>query len=60
MNKLLVTIINLAALCVGEVMVVCQCVCLCVCLFFAFFLKNGNYYSYQILYATSNSCKLSF
>ena len=27
---------------------------------YAFFLKHGNYYSYQILYATSNSCKLSF
>ena len=41
-------------------------VCVCVCLFkkffpfYAFFLKHGNYYSYQILYATSNSCKLSF
>ena len=37
----------------------------CVCakffsLFYAFFLKHGNYYSYQILHATSNSCKLSF
>ena len=29
-------------------------------LFYAFFLKHGNFYSYQILYATSNSCKLSF
>ena len=59
-------LVNLAALCVGEVTVVCRCVCVCVCLFkkffpfYAYFLKHGNYYSYQILYATSNSCKLSF
>ena len=64
-------VINLAALCVGEVTVVCWCVCvfvcLCVCVcvqkcfsFLRFFLKHGNCYSYQILYATSNSCKLSF
>ena len=29
-------------------------------LFYVFFLKHGNCYSYQILYAISNSCKLSF
>ena len=49
-------LINLAALCVGEVTVVC----LCVFKNLHFFLKHGNYYSYQILYATSNSCNLSF
>ena len=28
--------------------------------FYVFFLIHGNCYSYQILCATSNSCKLSF
>ena len=46
-------------------MVACRCVFVCVFVqkfftFYAYFLKHGNYYSYQILYATSNSCKLSF
>ena len=40
-----------------------KCVCVCVQKIFPFlhfFLKHGNYYSYQIVYGASNSCKLSF
>ena len=48
---------NLAALCVSEVTIVCQCACLFVQIFYSF-LKHGNCYSY--LSAASSSCKLSF
>ena len=41
-------------------LLVCVCVLKKCCLFYALILKHGNYYSYQILYATSNSYKLSF
>ena len=55
-------VVNLAALCVGEVTVVCASVCVFknIFLFHAFFLNMVIATAIKILYATSNSCKLSF